>query len=445
MIHYIKVMKRIMLLLILFINLNFSITQAKKEETLTVDLTKNNFRFFLQNYVVSPKCFYIYIDGFFPNWKKTVIWTLDDVFVIHEGSVYAPVGCKGQVCWSWLVARDITAPFKMKIFSSSIPLTIQDSRKLSESITQTIKESTSLRKSSSALIKTATEYINTNFGFTTEKEKSLTKERSMSQSESRERSVNLNITPLFHQYLAKALSGPIPNNYPYCISGAVDLFWKAYETNRVNDLVQAFVFYKTIKPTDVDFSPKNDFLNKAKFFYHMIDVTKFIKGNFTKTDLELINLMKDNSWAQATLFAKLLEWEEFAGVRKEMDEEIQKHFSTYKLLTEKTTLEISEINKNLASLKYTVDKQLVSENATESQIRDEYLGIREEMVTPKMIKDFETALSKNDPLLSKKLVAQPKLSTGLFFGGILIAMISFGVIFLVIKKKRFFVGFKKNF
>ncbi|MCS7106473.1 MAG: hypothetical protein NZ942_04090, partial [Candidatus Aenigmarchaeota archaeon] len=251
----------------------------------------------------------------------------------------------------------------------------------------------------------------------------------MSQSESRERSVNLNITPLFHQYLAKALSGPIPSDYPFCISGAVDLFWKAYETNRVNDLVQAFVFYKTIKPSDVDFSQNNDFLNRAKFFYHMIDISKFLKEKLTKTGL---NLMKDNSWAQATLFAKLLEWEEFARLRKEIEEEIQKHFSTYKLLTEKTTLEISQINKNLAALKYAVDKQLSSENATISQIRDEYVGIREEMVTPEIIKDFETALSKNDPLLSKKLVAQPKLSMKLFYAGIPIAMISSGVLFLVI-------------
>ncbi len=287
-----------------------------------------------------------------------VIW-LDERFVNTQGSELAPTSCKGgDLCWSWKIIDPQRDDFfaDQEIFSSTLPLRITNTEKLSKSVAQTIKQSQSLRKSAGDMIKAAQEFIDANFG--TGKERGMTKEKAITQSKTLEQAIELNVTPLFHLFLSKALQGNQYTIYPLCHAAAVDLFMKMYKTDRVSDLVHAFVIYKTIKPEDIDFSSGNDQLNKAKFLYSLIGVHSKAQADF--------------AWAQAVLFSELLNWEELKDVKQYVESEIQKVYQKYNLMANKTTSELVPVDKTLAAAKYTLDKQITSQTE-QSAIKDKYL------------------------------------------------------------------------
>ncbi|MEJ5228331.1 hypothetical protein [Thermodesulfovibrio sp.] len=329
----------------------------------------------------------------------TVIFYLDERFYNSVGSTVAPTSCKGgSVCWSWKVLHG-EDPSNIQIYSSELPLKITNLKKLSESISSTIKESQSLRKSSNSLVSAAQEFLNSSFGVG--KERGISKERSMTQSESRERGTELNVTPQFHVFLAKGLMGPFWASYPFCIASAVDLFFKAYYSDRSDDLIHAFTIYKSIKPEDIDFSSSNDMLNRAKFLYTIVEQAAYNQ------------LAKDAAWAQAVLFSELLtNWKEFEEVKHFVDSEIQKVYPKYQTLTSKTTAEIAQQDKNLAAIKYNTDKNLKVDDKQikqkQNEIRDEYLKASivatTNKATDKENQELEQALAKNDPLVTKKFV-----------------------------------------
>ncbi|MCS7106337.1 MAG: hypothetical protein NZ942_03405 [Candidatus Aenigmarchaeota archaeon] len=386
-------------------------------------------KLFLPNFVYAP-CFSVKPD---PN---TLIWVLDERFFNIVGSTLAPTSCKGgKVCWSWKVLTPKESLWDMQIFSSELPLKISDTQKLSESVSQTIKKSISLRKSLSNVTKDAQDFIKNNF----ESSDTMTKEKSISKSKTTEKTTELNIIPQFHLFLSKALMGHRQGSYPFCISSAVDLFFKAYYSDRVNDLVEAFTIYKTVKPEDIDFSNQNDMLNRAKFLYTIAQAdlgTSFL-------DRQQRN---DAAWAQAVLFAKLLDWKEFQEVRQFVDSEIQKAHSKYDKLIKSTTVEIAKTDKNLAAAKYYTDTEILklkeidekTLKEKQNEIRDNYMI--DSIVTPeqKIIQNFEKALSQNDPMLNKKTVKTeilklPKIPLVV----IPIAIVLIGAVtFVLIKKKK---------
>jgi hypothetical protein len=47
--------------------------------------------------------------------------------------------------------------------------------------------------------------------------------------------------------------------YPFCFSASTELFYKAYNQNKVNDLIEAFIFYQTMQPKDIKFSNEKIF------------------------------------------------------------------------------------------------------------------------------------------------------------------------------------------
>ncbi len=364
----------------------------------------------------------------------TVIFYLDERFYNSVGSNVAPTSCKGgSVCWSWKVLHG-EDPFNIQIYSSELPLKITNLKKLSESISSTIKESQSLRKSSNSLVSAAQEFLNSSFGVG--KERGISKERSMTQSESRERGTELNVTPQFHVFLARGLMGPFWASYPFCIASAVDLFFKAYYSDRSDDLIHAFTIYKSIKPEDIDFSSSNDMLNRAKFLYTLVEQA-------ANNQLE-----KDAAWAQAVLFSELLtNWKEFEEVKHFVDSEIQKVYPKYQTLTSKTTAEIAQQDKNLAAIKYNTDKNLKVDDKQikqkQNEIRDEYLKASivatTNKATDKENQELEQALAKKDSLVTKKFV-QSTTTTGskwLFFtlAGVVVVGIV-GIVFVKLRKKR---------
>lgn len=331
------------------------------------------------------------------------------------------IGCKGQnICWSWIMSdyeMSLLLPglpavnpskakdkqFSCRLVSSTLPLKISNVNRLSESVNQTIKESSTLRKSTSSLVSAAQEFLNSSFG--AGKERGVTKERSMTQSESRERATELDITPQFHLFLTKALSGVIPAIYPLCMASAADLFLQAYEKDRVYDLIQAFVVYKTIKPEDLDFSAKNDMLNRAKFLLTLIHQNLTQGANQDK---------KDFAWAQVVLFAKILEWPEFHEVKKAVDSEIVKAYNKYQSLLQKTTFEIANTDSELAAAKYIVDKFEISKiqdiEARQNHIRDIYAAVAivpvEENIYKQILPKLKDAMNAKDPLLYERFVFQ---------------------------------------
>jgi hypothetical protein len=232
----------------------------------------------------------------------------------------------------------------------------------------------------------------------------------MSESKVQESSVQTNITILFHRFLGMALQNVLPAQYNFCLAYAVDLFYKAFNTNRVNDLVEAFIFFQTTQQKDVRFTNGKDFLNRAKFLYLIAR-----KEANTKEKQQF-------AWASALLFAKLLEWEEFQEVRKLVDDYIDKAYKEYQLLKTHTTKELLGIDKELALLKFVIDKDLKMHNQTEEEeVEDWYAHvamfkyfdiktrqIAEQQLYPKLQKQLDEALQKNDPILEAKLVEEKK-------------------------------------
>jgi len=328
---------------------------------------------------------------------------LDERYVNMKAWGTGANSCKGEICWSW---NDRKTYFDWDLYSSHLPLQITNVEKLSKSITQTIKSSRSLRKDASSVVNSAQEFLQASTGGA--KARDIVKERSMSETKSQESSVQTNITILFHRFLGMALQNVFPAEYYFCLSSAVDLFYKAFNTNRVNDLVEAFIFFQTVSPEDVKFTNGKDYLNRAKFLYLIAR-----KEADTKEKQQF-------AWASALLFAKLLEWEEFQEVGKLVDDYIDKVYKEYQLLKTHTTKELLKIDKALALLKFTVDKDLQMQNRTQ-EAEDWYAHIAmfkyfdtkrrqnaEQQLYPELQKQLNEAFQKNDPILEAKLVEEKK-------------------------------------
>jgi hypothetical protein len=235
------------------------------------------------------------------------------------------------------------------------------------------------------------------------------KERSITETKTQESSVQTNITILFHRFLAMALQNVFRAEYPFCFSSAVDLFYKAFNSNRVNDLVEAFIFFQTVSPGDVKLTDGKDFLNRAKFLYLI-----------TRGEVNNNKEKQQFAWASALLFAKLLEWEEFQESRGLVDNYIDKVYKEYELLVKHTTKELLKIDKQLALLKFAVDYNLRNENKTQTQEAEDWYGhiatfkyfenkakqAWESQNLKKIQEQLDEALKKNDPILEAKLIKE---------------------------------------
>ena len=348
------------------------------------------------NYLLMPNFVDTHCQTFKP--LRTIL-ELDERFYNKVGYGTGAVSCKGEVCWSWEKGK---GHFDWQLYSSNIPVRISNVEKISKSISQTVKNSQSLRKNTSDVLNTVQEFLQTSFG--TGKEQNITKERTITESKSQEQSIETNTTPLFHRFLAMGLQNAFPAIYPFCFSSATDLFFRAYNTNRANDLIEAFVIFQTIKSQDLKFSNEKNFLNRAKFLY-------IIPGQIDdKTVTQFL-------WASSVLFAKLLEWDEFQDVRKIVDDYIDKVYEKYQLLKNHTAKELLQIDKELAVLKYGADEQLQKENKTQdiNEVEDKYasfaaLRFYTESGKGEYIKQlqqrFDEALKKNDPLLEARFIKE---------------------------------------
>jgi hypothetical protein len=329
------------------------------------------------------------------------VLTLNERHVTRGAWGAGATSCKGEICWSWDRGEGF---FDWQLYSSNLPLRISNTERLSKSIAQTIRSSNSLRKSASDLVNTAQEFLQTSFGGG--KERGTAKERTITESKSQEQSVETNITPLFHRFLAMGVQSVWPAYYDLCFGSAADLFFKAYYSNRVNDLVEAFIFFQTMQPEDLKLTNEKSLLNRAKLLYLIS------KGEIKSKE------SKSFAWASALLFAKLLEWEEFQQIKSIVDDYIDKVYEKYQLLKTHTTKELLEIDKELAAYKYTVDKILQSENKTQNmqEVEDFYAMIAMERFFPaneedkklvkKLQQQLDEALKKNDPLLNAKLIKE---------------------------------------
>jgi len=349
------------------------------------------------NYLLLPN----FVDTHCQNFKtlKAVI-ELNESFYNKVGFGVGAVSCKGEICWSWERGK---GPFDWKLYSSNLPVRISNIEKISKNITQTVKNSYSLRRDASSIVNAAQDFLQASFGAV--KEHNISKERAITESKSQESSVETNITALFHRFLSMGLQNALQANYPFCFAAATDLFYKAYNENRVNDLIEVFTFFQTIQPTDLRFSNEKSFLNRAKLLYLIAE------GEAQSSE------QKQFAWSSALLFSKLLEWNEFQDVRKIVDDYIDKVYEKYQLLKSHTTKELLELDKELAVFKYAVDAQLQLENKTQdiSEIEDRYamlatLKFFDAKVKEELIKQlqqrFDEALKKNDPVLNAKLVKE---------------------------------------
>jgi hypothetical protein len=240
------------------------------------------------------------------------ILKLDETYYNKVGYAVGATSCKGEVCWSWSKEKNA---FDWKLYSSNLPLRISNVEKLSKSITQTIKNSKSLKKDASSITNLALEFLQNSFGMA--KGRDVAKERAITESKSQESSVEINTTTLFHRFLAMALQGPFTAKPHFCLASAVDLFYKTFNENKVNDLVEAFIFFQTIQPEDVKINGK-DVLSRAKFLYlNLMEVNKKKTINHREGQF---------AWASALLFAKLLDWGEFQEVKKLVDDYLDKAY-----------------------------------------------------------------------------------------------------------------------
>jgi len=259
---------------------------------------------FLQNFV-DTRC---------QNFKPSrAILKLDETYYNKNGYRSGATSCKGDVCWSWSKGKNA---FDWKLYSSTLPLRLSNVEKLSKNITQTIKNSKALKKDASSITNLALEFLQNSFGMS--KGRDIAKERAITESKSQESAVEINTTTLFHRFLAMALQGPLPANPHFCLASAVDLFYKALNENKVYDLVEAFIFFQTVKPEDVGLTKltkERDFLSRAKVLYLIMEKEGAV-NNKEKQQF---------GWASALLFAKLLEWEEFKEVKKLVDDYIDKN------------------------------------------------------------------------------------------------------------------------
>jgi hypothetical protein len=265
---------------------------------------------------------------------KQPILKLSSAFVNTQGSTVAPTSCVGQVCYSWQTPQAGATAFNYTLYSSSLPIQINDSQKLSKNLQLTIQQSDSIKKDSANAVNAALEFLSTSFN--TSKQLNNSQSSSISQQKSLEQNISTNTSALFHKYLATALQGDRQAKYPYCLSSAVNLFYNFYNNYESDKLVESYVIFRTIKPDELDFTNKHDTLNYAKFFY-------------------ILQPTSQNAWAQATLFAELITQPEFADVKQQTDYYIDKVYKTYEQLQTQTTADILKTNKKLAAFKYNCD------------------------------------------------------------------------------------------
>jgi len=264
---------------------------------------------------------------------KQPVLKLSSAFINSQGSTVAPTSCVGQVCYSWQTLQAGATAFNYTLYSSSLPIQINDSQKLSKNLQLTIQQSNSIKKDSANAVNAALEFLSTSFS--TSKQLNNSQSSSISQQKSLEQNISTNTSALFHKYLATALQGDRQTKYPYCLASAVNLFYNFYNNYESDKLVESYVIFRTIKPDELDFTNKHDTLNYAKFFY--------------------ILQPSQNAWAQATLFAELITQPEFAKVKEQADYYIDKVYKTYEQLKTQTTADILKDNKKLAAFKYNCD------------------------------------------------------------------------------------------
>ncbi|MGB9878351.1 MAG: hypothetical protein ACPLGZ_00040 [Candidatus Pelagibacter ubique] len=327
--------------------------------------------------------------------------SLDERFFNKVGA-FTPTSCKGEVCWSWLASGGIKGIYDWTIYSSGLPVTISDASKVSKSISQTIKQTATIRKSADAVAKAAAEMVHSSF--TTGKELGISQEKAMSETKTREQETRQNITPLFHAFLARAIQGPLVAIYPFCISSAVSLFWHAYEAGKTDDLVKAFVIYRTVKPEDIDFDNTSTLLNRAKFLYSIY---------FPSIRKDYDSKLRDFAWASSVLFATLLEWPEFAEVAKKVDSEIQKAYGRYQTMKKHTTQGIYHQDQQLALAKWSLaDTTEKPENQT--ALKDKYIEIATaydyivhdmlEGKKPQLEQELQQKIQNHDPIVTSKFI-----------------------------------------
>lgn len=346
---------------------------------------------------------------------------LNSRFYNKVGSDTAPVSCKGQICWSWQTPNAGATSFFYTVYSSNLPLKITNTDKIYKELSQSINQSLSIRKDKKNMISAVKEFIQSNFE--SGKERKTTKERSIKKGKTHEEIMEQNITPLFHRYLSQGLHGNVEGVYPYCLASAVDLFFKAYETNRTNSLVKSFIIHKTIDPKDIDISNSPDYLTYAKILYEarFIPFTykdkktiKTVAKNFNKALSEMLKL-KEPIWAQATLYASLLEWNEFAEVKKHFDEYIAEIKRDYDKLMNHTTKQLLQEDELLGNMKLIMDYYYFNRknNLKLSEIADTYLrlAINKAFITS-LPKEYEPQKYVNAiKEVANELLAQAKETT----------------------------------
>jgi hypothetical protein len=399
--------KKTMLAIMAAVSLIPATIQAQAQNT-TQNTGQNNTAAVAAGNNTIPGINYLLLQNFVETHCQQVralkpVFELDERYVNQKAWGTGALSCKGEICWSW---SDRKTYFDWNFYSSNLPLQITNVERLSKSITQTVKNTQSLKKDASSVVNSAQEFLQATAG--AGKGRDTIKERSISESKVQESSVQTNVTILFHRFLGMALQNALPAEYDFCLSSAVDLFYKAFNTNRVNDLVEAFIFFQTTQPADIRFTDGKDYLNRAKFLYLIT------RGDANSKEKQQF------AWASALLFAKLLEWEEFQDVRKLVDDYLDKVYKEYQLLKRHTTKELFKIDKELALLKFAVDRDLQMHNQTQ-EVEDWYGHIAmfkyvspqarqnaEQQVFPELQKQLDEALQKNDPILEAKLVEEKK-------------------------------------
>jgi hypothetical protein len=370
-------------------------TEAQNKTNATSNETSN--KTIPINYLTLPNFLETHCQRF--RASKPVL-ELDERYYNREAWGSGATSCKGEICWSWNHGKTV---FDWQLYTSTLPVRIANVEKISKSISQTIKNSQSLRKNTSDVLSAVQEFLQAPLG--TGKDQNITKERTITESKSQEPAVETNITALFHRFLSMALQAVFPADYPFCFASATDLFFKAYSSNinRVNDMIEAFVIFQTVKPQDLRFSNEKTLLNRAKLLY-------FVESPKYKEQ-------EPFAWASSVLFAKLLEWDEFQDVRKIVDDYIDKAFEKYQQVKAHTTKELLSLDRELAMFKYAVDKQLKKGNKTQdsAEVEDNYAYIAtvrfftqrgKEEAIKEIQPAFEEALKKNDPLLNTKLLKE---------------------------------------
>lgn len=245
------------------------------------------------------------------EWYKPVI-ILDTDFVTVEGSAYSPKSCKGNLCWTWKVERNPLRQDQMTVFTSDLQFRISEAKRFSKSVVDSVKNSNTKAVNSG---RTETySFLNDKAisdAVTNSVSRATTKERARSTFESSEFSYEWNLNAIFHSFLAKAIA-PVDGawKYPFCISGAVDLYFQFLQRGEVEKLVKAFIMYKSFSPEKVEKlkvpgAEKTEFDRAVRLYRTFLE-----KVSLDSADEVGMIITKDRLWAKACLFSYILSLEE---------------------------------------------------------------------------------------------------------------------------------------